>query len=117
MIVAIHHLEHQIQVGMLIGMTQRAHGFCPHLHVVTLLARKVAHKKMRDHQTRHGNNDGNDNKYDFYLFDTVGHNVQIEFLPRILAKIKNLWGKRRKFVGDFSAHNACPTLLLKLNHL
>jgi hypothetical protein len=72
---------------------------------------------MRDDQTRHGNNDGNDNKYDFYLFDTVGHNVQIEFLPRILAKIKNLWGKRRKFVGDFFVRPTFMPPLIKTNPL
>ena len=49
-IVVVEHLEHQVQVGILVGIAQRAHGLGPHLHLALLLFSQVARQIMRHQQ-------------------------------------------------------------------
>ncbi len=49
-VVVVEHLEHKVEVGILVGLVQRAHGLGPHLHLAMLLFLEVARQKMRHKQ-------------------------------------------------------------------
>ena len=48
--VAVQHVEHEIQVGIAVGIAECAHGLGPRLHLLVLLCREIADEKMRHEQ-------------------------------------------------------------------
>ena len=46
-VVAVYHAQHKIDVGVLVGMVERAHSLSPHLHLCPLLTCKVAYQDVR----------------------------------------------------------------------
>ena len=69
--VAVDYLENQIQVCVLIGIDKRPHGLGPDFHTLHLLALKVTHKDMADHERNHSNGYRSHHECDFHTAYTV----------------------------------------------
>ena len=70
-LVASDDLQHKSQIGVLIGIVERAQGFRPHLHIVTFLLHEVTHKQVGHHKRRYGNEHSCHHKQDFHLPNSI----------------------------------------------
>ena len=70
-VVVVNDLQHEVKVGVLVGIVERAHGLTPYLHLAALFSIEVPHKKVGDNKREHSQHDGCHKQHNLYLTNSV----------------------------------------------